>query len=188
MRNSPGEWRRKRISLPASRVYDMLIQYPNRSNLSGGHRRARGWGMDRENPSGRKNNGRYGALFVVWVCLMIAACAPEVVPPPLPTYPGKVFTDEGKAFYVWNLRLPGTRQELVAKIGGTQTWVPLSVVHGVRFLGPEQDRYRESEIYTISGEKFRGQVFVGGLLEGTTDMGYWNMPLNKVEEFQMVAP
>jgi hypothetical protein len=142
--------------------------------------------MERGNPTGRANTGTGKALFLVWVCLMVAACAGEVVPPPLPTYPGKVFTDEGKAFYVWNIRFPGTRQELRVKIGGTQTWVPLSVIHGVRFLGPEKDLYRESEIYTISGDKFRGLVYVGGLLEGTTDVGYWNMPFNKVEMLQMV--
>jgi hypothetical protein len=120
--------------------------------------------------------------------LVLAGCYREVAPPLLPTYPGKVFTEDGKAFYVWNLRLPGTRQELVVKTGGSQIWVPLSIVHGVRFLGPEKDRYRESEIYLSSGEKFRGQVFVGGLLEGRTDVGYWNMPLDKVYQLQMTDP
>jgi hypothetical protein len=97
-----------------------------------------------------------------------------------------VLTEEGVAFYVRDIRLPGTRQELIVKKGGTQTWVPLSIIHGVRFLGPEENQYREAEIYLTSGEKLRGRVFVGGLLEGATDLGYWNLPLKKVERFQMV--
>ncbi|MBM4274928.1 MAG: hypothetical protein FJ134_10790 [Deltaproteobacteria bacterium] len=143
--------------------------------------------MDRGNPNGRAIIRGLGALLLFWACLALGACVKEVAPPPLPTYPGKVVTEDGMAFYVRNIRLPGTRQELTVKTGGTQTWVPLNIIHGVRFLGPEKDLYRESEIYLTSGERLRGQVFVGGLLEGTTDVGYWNMPLKKVERLQMVG-
>lgn len=163
--------------------------YGNRLVFAGGHGHARGWDMDRGNPSNRVIIKGFRGLLLLWACLALTSCAREVVPvpPPLPTYPGKVLTEDGMAFYVRGIRLPGTRQELLLKTGGTQTWVPLNIIHGVRFLGPEKDRYRESEVYLTSGEKLRGQVFVGGLLEGTTDLGYWNMPLKKVERFQIVG-
>ncbi len=111
----------------------------------------------------------------------LAACAPKVVVLPPVSQPSVVTTQEGMAFYVRRLRLPGTRQELLLRSGGTRTWLPLAAMQELRFTGPLQKRYRPALIYLTSGEQLQGEIFVGQiLLEGATDLGYWNMPLSKV--------
>jgi hypothetical protein len=51
--------------------------------------------------------------------LTLAACNPQAMkPPPLPVSPSVVFTQDGMAFYVKGLRIPGTRQELRLREGG----------------------------------------------------------------------
>jgi hypothetical protein len=55
-----------------------------------------------------------------------------LTPPPAAT-PSMVVTQNGLAFYVKGLRLPGTRQELRLKTGGSQSWVPLEQVASVHF-------------------------------------------------------
>jgi hypothetical protein len=96
-----------------------------------------------------------------------------------------VITQDNVEFYVKGLRLTGTRQELVLREAGTQTWLPLTLIQNLRFTGPEMDRYRPVEIMLTTGEKVRGNLFVDCLLHGATDLGYWNMPLRKVERLEM---
>jgi hypothetical protein len=116
-------------------------------------------------------------VLILW----LMACAPEVVVQPPASQPSVVTTQEGLAFYVHRLRLPGTRQELLLRSGGTRTWLPLAAMQELRFTGPLQERYQPALIYLTSGEQLQGEIFVGQiLLEGITDLGYWNMPLSKV--------
>jgi hypothetical protein len=130
------------------------------------------------------------ALASLLLCLTlsaVAACAPEAPLPPTPTHktPSKVVTEEGLEFYVWQLKLPGTSQELKLKTGGSTTWVPLSIIGYIRFSGPEIEQYRQAEIRLTSGEKLQGDLFVNTLIEGTTDLGYWNIRLAKVRQVVM---
>ncbi len=104
---------------------------------------------------------------------------------PLVTYPSMVVTRDNLALYVKGLRIPGTRQELRLKEGDSLIWVPLEQVAVIRFTGPICDAYRSAIIYLTGGEKLQGDAFVDFLIEGTTDMGYWNISLRKVESLQM---
>ena len=128
------------------------------------------------------------ALLAVFAgCLLaLSACNPQANKlPPLPVSPSMVVTQGGMAFYVKGLRIPGTRQELRLKEGGTLTWVPLEQVLAVRFAGPIQDTYRQAVIILTSGDRLQGEVYVNFLIEGTTDLGYWNMPMSKVERLNL---
>jgi hypothetical protein len=126
-------------------------------------------------------------LAVFAGCLLaLPACNPQAKkPPPPPVSPSMVVTKDGMAFFVKKLRIPGTRQELRLREGGTLTWVPLEQVSAVRFTGPVQDTYRQAVITLTSGERLQGEVHVNFLLEGATDLGYWNMPLSKVESLNL---
>jgi hypothetical protein len=127
------------------------------------------------------------ALGAVLICCLVAlsGCPPSPVKPPPPVSPSFVITEGGVGFYVRSLRIPGTRQELRLKEGGTLTWVPLEQVSAVVFDGPIHDTYRHATIALTGGEKLRGEVFVNFLIEGTTDLGYWNMPMSKVESLYL---
>jgi hypothetical protein len=96
-----------------------------------------------------------------------------------------VVTQDGMAFYVKGLRIPGTRQELRLREGGTLTWVPLEQVSAVQFSGPIQDTYRQAVITLTGGERLKGEVYVNFLIEGATDLGYWNMHLSKVASLNL---
>jgi len=126
-------------------------------------------------------------LAVVAGCLLaLSACNPQANKlPPLPVSPSMVVTQEGMAYYVKGVRIPGTRQELRLRQSGTLTWVPLEQVSAVRFSGPVQDTYRQAVITLTGGERLQGEVFVNFLIEGTTDLGYWNMPMVKVESLNL---
>ena len=121
-------------------------------------------------------------VLALW---LVAACAPQPVPPPLPTWPSRVITRDGVAFTVHRLRFPGTSQDLILRDGGAKQWLPLNLVQTLRFSGSLRDRYRPGEIILISGEKMRGEVFVDTLVEGATDVGYWNMPFSEVERLDL---
>jgi hypothetical protein len=129
----------------------------------------------------------WAGLAVVAACLLaLGACNPQALkPPPLPVSPSVVITQDGMAFYVKGLRIPGTRQELRLREGGTLTWVPLEQVSAVRFSGPVQDTFRQAVITLTGGERLQGEVYVNFLIEGTTDLGYWNMPMRKVESLNL---
>jgi hypothetical protein len=126
-------------------------------------------------------------LALLAMALLAAACSRKVTPPPPPPIitPSKVITMDGVEYCVWRLRLAGTSQEVMVRAGGGQVWLPLSIIRHLRLSGPEKDRYRAGEVVLTSGEKFRGEVFVGHLLQGTTDVGYWNMPLSQVSQLWM---
>lgn len=125
-------------------------------------------------------------LAVFAGCLLVlSACNPTVKLPPRPVSPSMVITQDGVAFYVKELRIPGTRQELRLKANNTLTWVPLEQVSAVVFSGPIQDTYRHAVITLTGGERLQGEVFVNFLLEGMTDLGYWNMPMSKVASLNL---
>ena len=119
-------------------------------------------------------------------CLLVwTGCMPQKSPTPPPvTYPSVVVSRDGIAFYVQGLRIPGTRQELRLKEGDSLTWLPLQVAI-VRFTGPIRDTYRSAIIFLTGGEKLQRDVFVDFLIEGTTDIGYWNMSMRKVGSLEM---
>jgi hypothetical protein len=126
-------------------------------------------------------------LAVVAGCfLALAACNPHAKkgPPPEIT-PSVVVTRDNMVFYVKKLRIPGTRQELRLKEGNTLTWLPLEQVSAVRFTGPVRDSYRQADIILTGGERIQGEVFVDFLIEGATDLGYWNMHLSKVDRLNL---
>ena len=133
-----------------------------------------------------------GLRALVWVAvvagylLALSACNPQLnkLPPP-PVSPSMVVTQAGMAFYVKGLRIPGTRQELRLRESGTLTWVPLEQVSAVTFSGPIRDTYRQAVITLTGGERLKGEVYVDFLIEGTTDLGYWNMPMSKVASLNL---
>jgi hypothetical protein len=125
-------------------------------------------------------------VFLGAMLLAVAACAPPPPPPPPPPkIPSQVISEEGMKFSVYGLRLPGTSQEFKMRKNGALIWLPLSIVEFVRFSGPDVDNYRQAEIVLTSGERLGGEVFVGQLIQGTTDVGYWNMSLKDVRNLSM---
>jgi hypothetical protein len=133
-----------------------------------------------------------GLRALVWLAVVagylvaLCACNPQAnkLPPP-PVSPSMVITQEGMAYYVKGVRIPGTRQELRLRQSGTLTWIPLEQVLAVQFSGPVQDTYRQAVITLTGGERLQGEVFVNFLIEGTTDLGYWNIPMTKVASLNL---
>jgi hypothetical protein len=121
------------------------------------------------------------SLLLAAALLTASSCGPLPPTPPIKT-PSKVITEAGIEFTVWALKLPGTMQELKLKAGDSTTWVPLSVIRVITFTGPESDRFRPANLVLTSWEKLSGDLFVDQIIEGSTDLGYWNMPLAKVRQ------
>jgi hypothetical protein len=123
-------------------------------------------------------------VLALW---LLAACAPlKQPPPPDLRYPTRVITQDGLAFMVYRLKLPGTRQELTIRYNRAKQWLPLNLIQFLRFTGPVWENYRPGEITLISGESMQGEVYVTNVIvEGSTDLGYWNMPLVRVESLFM---
>jgi hypothetical protein len=88
-------------------------------------------------------------------------------------------------YEVWNLRLPGTKQDLKLKAAGTTTWIPLADVANVRFSGPIIEQYRPARVFLFRGGRLEGELFVDHIIEGTSDQGYWNMPIAQIEAIDM---
>ena len=126
---------------------------------------------------------RYGLLALG----LVAACAPLAAPPPppIPTYPTRVITEDGMAYAVSGFKLPGTRQELTLRVDDARQWIPLDQIQSVRFSGPVRHNYRQAEIVLLGGERFQAKVYVHILVEGTTDIGYWNMSLSKIARLDL---
>ena len=123
-------------------------------------------------------------VLVVGCLLLLSACPPKPVTPP-PGWPSEVFTQTGTAFSVRGLRMPGTIQDWRLKQGGSIIWLPFDQVGGVRFTGPAQGGYRPAQVYLSGGDQIRGELFVDFLIEGITDLGYWNMPMSQVERLSI---
>jgi hypothetical protein len=125
------------------------------------------------------------SLFLAAALLAVTACVRPPKPPPPIKIPSKVVTEEGYEFAVYGLKLPGSSQELKLKKGGALTWIPLSIIEIITFSGPEDERFRPADIVLISGEKLKGDLFVDQIIEGNTDLGYWNMPLKNIRQVGM---
>lgn len=125
-------------------------------------------------------------LWLALVLLSLAACGPPLPPtPPMPTYPSRVVTQDGLAFWVKDLRLPGTRQELRVREGGSTQWLHLSTIQAIYFSGATVDQYRHGEVVLLTGEKLQGEIYVGTLIQGKTELGYWNVQLEKVDRLDL---
>lgn len=121
--------------------------------------------------------------LILW---LVAACAPQTLPPPpTPLYPSKIVTTDGVAFTVHRLRLPGTRQEITLRYNDAKQWMALNLLQRVRFTSPPKDGYRQAEIILTSGERMKAEVFVNTIVEGSTDLGYWNMSLSKIDRLDL---
>jgi hypothetical protein len=134
------------------------------------------------------NLSRIKAPHFCWVLALwlLAACAPQALPPPpLNIYPSRVVTSDGMGFMVHRFRLPGTRQEITLRYDGTKQWIPLNLLQSVRFTGPLKDGYRQAEIILTSGERMKAEVYVNTVVEGSTDLGYWNMSLSRVDRLDL---
>ncbi len=135
------------------------------------------------------NQGHYsvGRLLLIGIALLTLAvsCAAPPPPPPPPPIPSVVVTEDGITFYVNRLKLPGTRQEFRVREGQGNIWIPLRIIQNVRFEGPEVDRFRPAVITFNTGEVTRGEMFVDLLIEGRTDVGYWNIRLSAVRRLDL---
>jgi hypothetical protein len=123
-----------------------------------------------------------GLLLVV----LAAACAEVQVAPP-PTWPSIVTGEDRVQYYVSDLRVPGTRQEIRTQKGDANLWIPLNSISSLRFTDPpEPERdYRWSQIVLTSGEILRVRVETNQILEGRTEAGYWNMPMKKLYSLEL---
>jgi hypothetical protein len=136
-----------------------------------------------------KNMGGLSKLLVKVILLagcllMLSACPPRPIPPP-PGFPSEVFTQTGMAFPVRGLRMPGTFQDWRLRQGDSIIWLPFDQVEAMRFTGPVQGGYRPAQIFLSGGDQIKAEVFVDFLIEGTTDAGYWNMPMSQVERLSV---
>jgi hypothetical protein len=146
--------------------------------------------MPGENPRNRRSWWKLRTPFLAPLLLLllaVAACPPLPPPEPPVKTPSKVITEDGMEIFVYGLKLPGTRQEFKMREGESLLWIPLNLVQYLRFSGPEADQYRRAEITLTTGEKLRGELFVDHLIEGTTDVGYWNISLKNVRQLGMGA-
>jgi hypothetical protein len=126
---------------------------------------------------------KQGAWVVVMGLLLAAflgACAQVPIEPPPPPAPSVVNAEDGVRYYVTDLRIPGTRQELRTKKGDANLWIPLAQVSKIHFISPAFEDYRQAEIILTSREIIRVEVETDQILEGRTEAGYWNMSLGKM--------
>ncbi len=118
-------------------------------------------------------------LLILAVAALFAACTTP--PPPRPSWPSLVVTEDRVQYSVSNLKLPGTRQELRARRGEANLWIPLREMASLRFTGYlHPDDYRRARVVLRSGEVLEVELYTRGLIEGDTDAGYWNLPLSQV--------
>jgi hypothetical protein len=142
------------------------------------------WGRLRASSYVAKLTALLSLLFAA-ALLSASSCGPPPPPSPPLKVPSIVTSEGGIEFSVYGLKLPGTSQELKLKQALATTWVPLSIIRVITFTGPEADRFRPALISLTSGERFCGELFADQLIEGTTDVGYWNMPLAQIRQIGM---
>jgi hypothetical protein len=126
-----------------------------------------------------------GFFFLSFLVFTLGGCTKEIVMPAPEIWPSRVTTSEGMRYEVWNLRLPGTKQDLKLKAAGTTTWIPLFDVANIRFTGPILEQYRPARVFLLRGGRLEGELFVDHIIEGTSDQGYWNMPMAQIEAIDM---
>lgn len=130
---------------------------------------------------------RLGALLSLGlVVVSLAACAPAPPPAePLLIWPSRVVTESGSTFYVRGLRLAGTDQALKLQGGGATFWLPLDQINLLQLSGPTQGHYRRGRIWLRDGNRLEALVFTNTLIQGDTDLGYWNLPLSRVQLLEL---
>jgi hypothetical protein len=97
-------------------------------------------------------------------------------------------SEGGTIFFVWDVKLPGTSQDILLKQGGASTWLPLVQIRQLVFTGPEREGFRPATITLTTGERTQGDLAVNGLLEGRTDLGSWTIPLKEVRHLTLEQP
>lgn len=129
-----------------------------------------------------------GTAFLLILALMAAsltACAPPPPVEPRLIWPSRVVTEAGSTFYVRGLRLAGTDQALKLQGGGANFWLPLVQISVLQLAGPMQGHYRRGRIWLKDGGRLEALVFAETLIQGDTDLGYWNLPLSRVQLLEM---
>jgi len=96
-----------------------------------------------------------------------------------------VITEDGVAFMISRFRIPGTRQELTLRYDTAKQWMALNLLQRVQFSGPVKDGYRQAEITLTAGERMQAEVYVNFIVEGETDLGYWNMSLSRINRLDL---
>jgi hypothetical protein len=135
--------------------------------------------------SGLKGANPLPWLVLIAGCLLLlSACPPRPIPPP-PGWPSEVFTQSGTSFFVRGFRMAGTFQHWRLRQGDSVIWLPFDQVGGLRFSGPVEGGYRSAQIFLSDGDQISGKLFVDFLVEGTTDVGYWNMSMSHVERLSI---
>jgi len=140
------------------------------------------------NPRARQALPAWGSPLLVLLAVLlltVPACPPLPPAEPAVKTPSKVISEAGMEFFVYELKLPGTSQDIKMRVGTSLIWLPLHSVRYLRFSGTELDNYRPAEVVLTTGENFKGELFVGQLIEGSTDVGYWNMSLKDVSRLVM---
>jgi len=122
-------------------------------------------------------------VLAVWLAPACRYKAPP--PPPAPVYPTRVISQDGVSYMVHRFRIPGTRQEFTLRYDGTKLWMALNLFQRVQFSGAAKDGYRQAEITLASGERMQAEVFVNTIVEGETDLGYWNMSLSQINRLDL---
>lgn len=128
-----------------------------------------------------KSDFKKNLIFLCLLLVLCGGCTREIVIPAPEIWPSRVTTSEGMRFEVWNLKIPGTKQDLKLKTAGTTTWISLSEVANIRLSGPIVDQYRSARIFLLKGGRLEGELFVDFILEGNSDQGYWNILMHQVE-------
>jgi hypothetical protein len=122
-------------------------------------------------------------VLTLWLAPACRYKAPP--PPPAPVYPTRVITQDGVAFMIHRFRIPGTRQEITLRYDATKQWMALNLLQRVQFSGPVKEGYRQAEITLSSGERMQAEIFVNTVVEGESDLGYWNMSLSRIDRLDL---
>ncbi len=137
---------------------------------------------------GLESAGGRGTALLLILAFMVAGLAACTPPPPVESrliWPSRVVTEAGSTFYVRGLRLAGTDQALKLQGGGANFWLPLPQISVLQLAGPMQGHYRRGRIWLKNGSRLEALVFAETLIQGDTDLGYWNLPLSRVQLLEL---